>query len=72
MNVIFADNPFQYLYILRITYLDDQLPASLLYVVSAKDSPPLQPWLRDAYFMFQGNKASIFSSVSASAMCCNT
>ena len=40
--------------------------------VSARDSAPLQPEWRDAYFMFQGNKASIFSSVSAAAMCCNT
>ena len=40
--------------------------------VSARDSAPLQPEWRDAYFMFQGNKASIFSRVSAAAMCCNT
>ena len=42
------------------------------YPVSAKHSAPLQPWWSYAYFMFQGNKASIFSSVSAAAMCCNT
>ena len=41
-------------------------------IVSAKDSAPLRPEWRDVYFMFQGNNASIFSSVSAAAMCCNT
>jgi len=42
------------------------------FMVSAKDSAPLLPKWHYAYFMFQGNKASTFSSVSAAAMCCNT
>ena len=48
------------------------LTESYAYGVSAKDSAPLRPEWRDVYFMFQGNNASIFSSVSAAAMCCNT
>ena len=42
------------------------------FCVSAKDSASLPPKWHYAYFMFQGNKASILSSVSAAAMCCNT
>ena len=34
MNVILADYIFQYLYVLCITYLDDQLPTSFLYIPS--------------------------------------
>ena len=45
---------------------------SAYYNVSARDSAPLQPWCSYAYFIFQGNNASIFSNVSAVAMCCNT
>ena len=32
MHVIFANNPLQYLYILHITYLDDQTSATSLYI----------------------------------------
>ena len=54
-----------------IRYLDDGR-LEIDNNVSAKVPAPLPPLLDDAYFIFQGSRASTSSTVLAAAICCST